>query len=190
MSDLLQVAERYRSWGLSVFPVGGRKLPTVRWKARQKAVPTADQLAQMMAYVHRRNGPAMGLAVAHGQVSGGLACRDFDVADAYHEWAERHPDTAASLPTVRTPRGYHVWFRCPVDSYHKDEVGEFRANRTHYSVLPPTVRTDKDGFVYAAAVNTEEEMVEMVEASRQYQNTLETLSTLRALMARTVQMGS
>ncbi|WGV14948.1 flagellar basal body rod protein FlgC [Fuscovulum ytuae] len=48
---------------------------------------------------------------------------------------------------------------------------------------------DPEGFVYAAAVNTEEEMVEMVEASRQYQNTLETMSTLRALMARTMQMG-
>lgn len=48
---------------------------------------------------------------------------------------------------------------------------------------------DREGFVYAAAVNTEEEMVEMVEASRQYQNTLETMSTLRALMARTMQMG-
>lgn len=55
---------------------------------------------------------------------------------------------------------------------------------------PDHPAADKDGFVYAAAVNTEEEMVEMIEASRQYQNTLETLSTLRALMARTVQMGS
>lgn len=55
---------------------------------------------------------------------------------------------------------------------------------------PDHPAADKDGFVYAAAVNIEEEMVEMVEASRQYQNTLETLSTLRSLMARTVQMGS
>ena len=54
---------------------------------------------------------------------------------------------------------------------------------------PDHPSADKEGFVYAAAVNTEEEMVEMVEASRQYQNTLETMSTLRTLMARTVQMG-
>jgi flagellar basal-body rod protein FlgC len=38
-------------------------------------------------------------------------------------------------------------------------------------------------------VNPDEEMVEMVEASRQYQNVLETVSTLRTLMARTVMMG-
>lgn len=54
---------------------------------------------------------------------------------------------------------------------------------------PDHPSADAEGFVYAAAVNTEEEMVEMVEASRQYQNTLETMSTLRALMARTMQMG-
>lgn len=55
---------------------------------------------------------------------------------------------------------------------------------------PDNPLADKDGFVYAAAVNPEEEMVEMTEASRQYQNTLEAMSTLRTLMARTVQMGS
>ena len=40
-----------------------------------------------------------------------------------------------------------------------------------------------------AAINTEEEMVEMVEASRQYQDILESLGTLRGLMARTLKMG-
>lgn len=48
---------------------------------------------------------------------------------------------------------------------------------------------DENGFVYQAAVHTDEEMVEMLEASRQYQNNLEVVSTLRTLMARTVNMG-
>lgn len=55
---------------------------------------------------------------------------------------------------------------------------------------PDHPAADKDGFVWKAAIDADEEMVEMVEASRQYQNTLETMSTLRTLMARTVQMGS
>ena len=55
---------------------------------------------------------------------------------------------------------------------------------------PDHPAADKEGFVWKAAVDADEEMVEMVEASRQYQNTLETMSTLRTLMARTVQMGS
>lgn len=55
---------------------------------------------------------------------------------------------------------------------------------------PDHPQADAEGFVYEAAVQVEEEMVEMMEASRQYQNTLESLSTLRALMARTLAMGS
>ncbi|MEC8582599.1 MAG: flagellar basal body rod protein FlgC [Pseudomonadota bacterium] len=54
---------------------------------------------------------------------------------------------------------------------------------------PEHPEADDDGFVYQAVVNTEEEMVEMMEASRQYQNTVEVISTMRALMARTVNMG-
>ena len=54
---------------------------------------------------------------------------------------------------------------------------------------PDHPAADKDGFVWKAAIDPDEEMVEMVEASRQYQNTLETMTTLRALMARTLQMG-
>jgi flagellar basal-body rod protein FlgC len=38
-------------------------------------------------------------------------------------------------------------------------------------------------------VNVEEEFVEMLEASRQYQNNIEVVTTLRALMMRTINMG-
>ncbi|SNX67745.1 flagellar basal-body rod protein FlgC [Cereibacter ovatus] len=55
---------------------------------------------------------------------------------------------------------------------------------------PDHPQADAEGFVYEAAVSVDEEMVEMMEASRQYQNTLEAVSTLRSLMARTASMGS
>jgi flagellar basal-body rod protein FlgC len=48
---------------------------------------------------------------------------------------------------------------------------------------------DAEGYVYEAPVHVEEEMVEMLEASRSYQNTLEAMSTLRMLMTRTLSMG-
>ena len=54
---------------------------------------------------------------------------------------------------------------------------------------PDHPMADAEGYVYESPVQVEEEMVEMLEASRNYQNTLETLSTLRALMARTLTMG-
>ena len=48
---------------------------------------------------------------------------------------------------------------------------------------------DKEGFVYVAPVDVNEELVDMLEASRQYQNNLEVVTTLRTLMVRTVNMG-
>lgn len=55
--------------------------------------------------------------------------------------------------------------------------------------MPEHPNADDAGFVYSAAVNVEEEFVEMLEANRQYQNNIEVVSTLRALMMRTISMG-
>ena len=54
---------------------------------------------------------------------------------------------------------------------------------------PGHPKADADGYIYKTSVNSDEEMVEMLEASRQYQNNLEVLSTVRALMMRTINMG-
>ena len=71
-----------------------------------------------------------------------------------------------------------------------DAVNVMAINRQPEKVfMPEHPKADNDGFIYNAAVNVEEEMVEMLEASRQYQNNIEVISTLRALMMRTIQMG-
>ena len=54
---------------------------------------------------------------------------------------------------------------------------------------PGHPEADDNGIVYKSSVNSDEEMVEMLETSRQYQNNLEVLSTVRALMMRTINMG-
>lgn len=48
---------------------------------------------------------------------------------------------------------------------------------------------NEQGYIFRSAVNSDEEMVEMLETSRQYQNNLEVLSTVRQLMMRTINMG-
>ena len=55
--------------------------------------------------------------------------------------------------------------------------------------MPNHPSADGEGYVYRAAVDENEEMIEMVEASRQYQNNIEVISTLRGLMMRTIKMG-
>lgn len=54
---------------------------------------------------------------------------------------------------------------------------------------PGHPNADVQGYVYKAPVNSDEEMVDMLEASRQYQNNLEVISTVRTLMMRTINMG-
>jgi flagellar basal-body rod protein FlgC len=45
---------------------------------------------------------------------------------------------------------------------------------------------DKDGFVFTSNVNEVVEMVEMMAASRSYQNNVEVVNTARQLMMRTL----
>ena len=47
---------------------------------------------------------------------------------------------------------------------------------------------DKDGFIYMSNVNEMTEMVEMMSASRSYQNNVEVVNTARTLMSKTIDM--
>ena len=64
------------------------------------------------------------------------------------------------------------------------------------STAPPEKRyspshplADKDGYIYATNVDTNEEMVEMMEAARQYQNNIEVIATAKSLMLKTLSVG-
>lgn len=48
---------------------------------------------------------------------------------------------------------------------------------------------DKQGFIYEAAVDQTQEMVELLEASRQYQNNVEVIQTAKSLMLNTLKLG-
>jgi hypothetical protein len=78
-----------------------------------------------------------GLAVVCGAISGGLTCRDFDEEAAYTEWRARYPHLAAKLPTVRTGKGFHVYFRSSCRSIRHLGDGELRGNG--YCLLPPSI---------------------------------------------------
>lgn len=53
---------------------------------------------------------------------------------------------------------------------------------------PGNPQADKDGYVYLSNVNEMTEMVEMMAASRSYQNNVEVINTARQLMARTLEI--
>mgnify|MGYP001301880526 FL=1 len=72
-----------------------------------------------------------------------------------------------------------------VDAVEVKEIG--REPIKQY--MPQHPAADQKGYVYKAPVNVDEEMVDMLEASRQYQNNVEVISTLRALTMRTINIG-
>ena len=62
----------------------------------------------------------------------------------------------------------------------KDPIKEFK---------PGHPLADQDGFIYRAPVDSEEEYIDMMEASRQYQNNVEVISTIKGLMLKTANLG-
>ena len=71
-----------------------------------------------------------------------------------------------------------------------DAVQIKEVNRVPEKVyMPEHPQANEEGFIFNAAVNVEEELVEMLEASRQYQNNIEVISTIRALMMKTANLG-
>jgi flagellar basal-body rod protein FlgC len=54
---------------------------------------------------------------------------------------------------------------------------------------PNNPLADENGYVYRSNVNTVEAMVNMISASRSYQNNVEIMSTSRDLLLQTLQLG-
>lgn len=123
--------------GWCVIPIPrGRKTAQIKWKRFQTERPEREQVRKWFGNGHPQN-----MAVVLGRVSGGLCCRDFDVAESYTAWAKAHPKLADRLPTVKTAKGYHVYFRADQDRIKHLGDGELRGGGG-YCMLPPSVHPD------------------------------------------------
>jgi hypothetical protein len=134
MSLMLDVALGYLDRGVSILPIDpGTKEPPkgLPWKRYQSKLPTRATVQRWF-----RN-DCYNVACIMGPVSGGLASRDFDQAESYARWADRHAPLAKSLPTVETVRGFHVYFRAEPTgrSYLTLPDGELRLERC-YNLAP------------------------------------------------------
>ncbi len=55
---------------------------------------------------------------------------------------------------------------------------------------PGHPQADAEGYIYLSNVNVPEELVDMLEASRQYQNIVESMNTMKALTLQTLRLGT
>ena len=56
--------------------------------------------------------------------------------------------------------------------------------------MPGNPLADERGYVYSSNVNTIEEMVNMISASRSYQNNVEVMNTSKEMLLRTLTLGN
>lgn len=139
---IVKAAVEYARRGWSVIPVRADKKPAIRsWKHLQT---TAAKPEEVPGWFARVNGCA-GVGIVLGAVSGHLWVRDFDDPDLYARWREQRPDLAATLPTVKTSRGLHIYGRWKGVPSCKCEGGELRSD-ANYVVAPPSAHVS--GTVY------------------------------------------
>jgi hypothetical protein len=131
----LDEALRLHALGWRVFPLAsrdGQKKPPrgCQWAPLQTKSPSVEWLR---SWFGKRG--VNGLAVIP---TNNLCIRDFDTIKSYDRWKSAHPDLAAVLPTVRTRRGRHVYFRCAGVQYQMMDDGELITGSKHYAALPPS----------------------------------------------------
>lgn len=139
---VLNEALRLRSMGVSVLPIGSGKKPALKsWKQLQMVAADESTLCDWYAT------PGKGVGIVLGTVSQELVVRDFDIAGAYEQWRKAYPGLAASLPTVQTKRGYHVYARISIRKTQKFGDGELRGSGS-YVVAPPSEHPNGGQYVW------------------------------------------
>ena len=135
---LLRAAIDFCRRGWSVIPVRpSNKRAAVTWKRYQRQA--ADE-RDLRDWFRDADPELLAIGIVGGEVSGGLAVADFDVAGSYERCGPTaHPDLARALPTVRTGRpGRHVYFRCEGLPSCKTPYGDVKAEGG-YVVAPPSL---------------------------------------------------
>jgi hypothetical protein len=142
LSAILEAAIAYARRGWSIIPVVGKQ-PAGFWRPFQSRAADETTVKKLFS---KNN--ITGVAVITGTVSGSLAIRDFDRADAYHAWVKANPADAAILPTVQTARGCHVYAAIDDEQFIDYGDGELRGDSGHYTLLPPSAHPDGGAYTW------------------------------------------
>jgi len=131
------------------------KVPAVKWKRYQSERPDEGQLRRW--FDPEFGGRHTRIGILLGSVSGRLAVRDFDIGEKYDEWAEKYPEYARVLPTVKTRRGAHVYHIVPTDSSVTKTLkfadGELRYEKS-FVVVPPSLHSDNVHYEWMISLST------------------------------------
>src|SRR5687768_4078529 len=114
-------------------------------------------------------------------VASNLANADSISGDPKAVYKARHPIFEAVKSAMQTPDGGNAAVKV------KTIMESQAAPTARYE--PGNPLANADGYVYAPNVNVVEEMVDMISASRAYQNNVEVMNTSKELMLATLRLG-
>jgi len=139
-NSCLEAALDYHGRGWNVIPIYyGTKRPALEsWKEWQEQWQTEKEIVEWFS------DGTYGVGIICGEISGGLTVLDFDNPELYQIWAAENPSLAGTLPTVRTGRGYHVYFRSNLSKSIKGDGFDLKA--TGYVVAPPSVHESGEHY--------------------------------------------
>jgi flagellar basal-body rod protein FlgC len=110
-----------------------------------------------------------------------LANADAVAGSAEQAYKARQPVFAAALKATQ-----NLQETVPVNV-----AGVVESQALHMPLhMPDHPEADANGYVYRSNVNTVEELVNMISASRSYQNNVEVMNTSKELLLQTLRLGS
>lgn len=129
---MLDYALHYRrKYKFSVIPCKRDKRPLLKWEPMQLQKPSEDEIKQWWGKWQDAN-----IAIACGPVSG-IDVLDVDTAEAYEILQDTYLSDNFVTPTVKTPKGRHLYFR------HKPGLSN------SVRVVPGTDLRTQGGYVLA-----------------------------------------
>ena len=133
--------------GFSVLAVQGNNLPerpkqpATMWRRFQRRIATDAEIDSMFC------GQITAMGIICGQVSG-LMVLDFDDLRSYRKFCMRFPELVRSY-TVKTRRGFHVYFRTRTSVRSQKFVGGDMKGERSFVIAPPSIIGD---FTYSLAI--------------------------------------
>lgn len=141
----LKFALKYHEAGITVIkarykgkspPKGGK------WKKYKSEPVTKEQLMEWFG----PNSSYCNVSAITGASSGGLTVLDFDSVERYKDWKKNHPELAKILPTSKSGRGYHVFFRSELTKDDTSSFDKIDVKASGLVSVPPSKH--KNGLYY------------------------------------------
>lgn len=146
---MLDYALKYRRMGFSVIPCKKDKRPLIKWEPYQLQKPSEQEIKDWWS-----KWPDANIAVVCGQVSG-VDVLDCDSQEAFDNVNEFYLSDSFQTPTVKTPKGRHIYFKHRSGLTNQVQAVKGTDIRTFggYVVAPPSKNGTGNAYYWFDGLN-------------------------------------